>query len=137
MKRERPKISESEARSAVAGAGTHAGGQCRSDIVITMRRIDRLALDRSVLSEFCARHRIHRLLLFGSVLHGDDRPDSDLDLLVEFEEGARVGLIGLATMQLELSHLLGRNVDLRTPGELSRYFRDRVLSEAEVQYARS
>jgi hypothetical protein len=97
----------------------------------------RLPLDRTVVSEFCGRHRIRRLSLFGSVLHGDDRPDSDLDLLVEFEEGARVGFIGLATMQIELSRLLGRNVDLRTPSELSRYFRDRVLAEAEVQYARS
>ena len=95
------------------------------------------ALDRTIVSEFCGRHHIRRLSLFGSLLHGDDRPNSDLDLLVEFEEGARVGLIGLATMQLELSRLLGRNVDLRTPAELSRYFRERVLAEAEVQYSRS
>jgi uncharacterized protein len=92
-------------------------------------------LDRGVISEFCRQRRIRRLSLFGSVLHGDDRPDSDLDLLVEFEPGARVGLIGLASMQIELSDLPGRRVDLRTPEELSRYFRDRVLTEAELQYA--
>ncbi len=93
-------------------------------------------LDRDVIAEFCRRHRIRRLALFGSVLHGDDRPDSDLDLLVEFEAGAQVGFIGLAAMQIELSELLGRSVDLWTPSELSHYFRDRVLAEAEVQYAR-
>ena len=94
-------------------------------------------LDRGIIAEFCQRHRIRRLALFGSVLHGDERPDSDIDLLVEFEPEARVGLIGLASIQLELSQLLGRPVDLRTASELSRYFRDRVLAEAEVQYARS
>jgi predicted nucleotidyltransferase len=97
----------------------------------------RSVLDRDVVAEFCRRHRIQRLALFGSVLHGDDRTDSDLDLLVEFEPGVRVGLIGLASMEIELSNMLGRTVDLRTPGELSRYFRDRVLAEGEVQYVRS
>ena len=94
-------------------------------------------LDRDLLAGFCRRHRIRRLALFGSVLHGDNRPDSDIDLLVEFEPGARVGFVGLATIQLELSKLLGRSVDLRTANELSRYFRDSVLAEAEVQYASS
>ncbi len=88
-----------------------------------------------MLGEFCRRHGIRRLALFGSVLHGNDGPDSDLDLLVEFEPGVRIGFVGLASLQLELSQLLGRNVDLRTPAELSRYFRARVLAEAEVQYA--
>jgi uncharacterized protein len=95
----------------------------------------RITLDREVLADFCRRRRIRRLALFGSVLHGDDRPDSDLDLLVEFEPGVSMGFVGLASMQLELSALLGRKVDLRTPNELSRYFRDRVLAEAEVQFA--
>lgn len=95
----------------------------------------RTVLDRAVLGEFCRRHGIRRLALFGSVLHGNDGPDSDLDLLVEFEPGVRIGFVGLASLQLELSQLLGRNVDLRTPAELSRYFRARVLAEAEVQYA--
>jgi hypothetical protein len=94
-------------------------------------------LDRELLADFCRRHQIRRLALFGSVLHGDHRPDSDIDLLVEFEPGVRIGFVGLASIQLELSKLLGRNVDLRTASELSRYFRDSVLAEAEVQYASS
>ncbi|MFH1177476.1 MAG: nucleotidyltransferase family protein [Acidobacteriota bacterium] len=94
-------------------------------------------LDRALLADFCCRNQIRRLALFGSVLHGDDRPGSDLDLLVEFEADARIGLIRLASIQNELSELLGRDVDLRTPNELSRYFRSHILAEAEVQYART
>jgi predicted nucleotidyltransferase len=93
-----------------------------------------LNLDRRAVADFCKRHHITRLALFGSVLHGEDRPESDIDMLVDFEPGHAVGLIRLATMELELSRLVGRKVDLRTPAELSRYFRDRVLAEAEVQY---
>jgi uncharacterized protein len=78
---------------------------------------------------------IRRLSLFGSVLRDDFGPESDVDVLVEFEEGVRVGLLGLAAMELELSEMLGRRADLRTPGDLSRYFRDQVLRSAEVQYA--
>ena len=63
------------------------------------------------------------------------RPDSDVDVLVEFEPEARVGFFALARMEMELSELLGHRVDLNTPGFLSRYFRDQVLEEAEVQYA--
>jgi predicted nucleotidyltransferase len=95
----------------------------------------RLGLPRDELADFCRRNHIRRLSLFGSVLHGDDRPDSDVDLLVEFEPGHVPGLIRLAGMELELGELLGRKVDLRTPNDLSRYFRDEVLGEAEVQYA--
>jgi len=73
--------------------------------------------------------------LFGSVLREDFGPDSNLDVLVEFEPGQSVGLIRLAGMQIELSDILGRKVDLRTPGDLSRYFRQEVLDSAEVQYA--
>jgi hypothetical protein len=70
------------------------------------------------------------------VLKGTARPDSDVDLLVEFEPGASPGLLGIAAMEEELSRLLdGRRVDLRTPADLSRYFRDAVLREAAVQYA--
>jgi hypothetical protein len=97
--------------------------------------IPALAVDRRRLEEFCRRHHIRRLSVFGSVLHGDARPDSDLDLLVEFEPGHAVGLIRLAGIQLELSTLLGRPVDLRTPRDLSRYFRAHVLAEAEVLVA--
>ncbi len=91
--------------------------------------------ERSRLKEFCRRHHIRRLSVFGSVLHGNARPDSDLDLLVEFEPGHLVGLIRMAGIQLELSRLLGRPVDLRTPEDLSRYFRAEVVAEAEVLVA--
>ena len=83
---------------------------------------------------FCRRHHIRRLALFGSVLREDFRPDSDVDLLVEFVPDAHVGLIRLAGIEEELSQLLGRKADLRTAAELSRYFRDEVLKTAEVQY---
>ncbi len=91
-------------------------------------------ISRDRIAEFCRRHRIKKLSLFGSILRDDFRSDSDVDVLVEFESGARVGLIRLAGIEIELSELLGRRVDLNTPGFLSRYYRDRVLAEAEVQY---
>lgn len=84
------------------------------------------------MAEFCRRHRIRKLAFFGSVLRDDFGPASDVDVLVEFESGARVGLIRLAGIENELSELLGRKVDLNTPGCLSPYFRDEVLREAEV-----
>lgn len=97
----------------------------------------RLMLDEATLARFCARHHIRRLALFGSVLKGVDRPDSDVDLLVEFEPGQEPGLLALADMEAELSAALGgRPVDLRTPQDLSRYFRDEVIRTAEVQYPR-
>ena len=94
-----------------------------------------IRLPRDILAEFCRRHHIRRLSLFGSALHGNLTPESDLDLLVEFEPGHTPGLLGMARLERELSALLGRKVDLRTPGDLSRYFREEVLREAEVQYA--
>ncbi len=96
-----------------------------------------LEIDREALAEFCKRHRITKLSLFGSVLREDFGPDSDVDVLVEFEAGAVVGLIKLAGIEMELAELLGlgRSVDLRTPQDLSRYFRDEVVASAEVQYA--
>ncbi|HFD40159.1 MAG TPA: nucleotidyltransferase [Anaerolineae bacterium] len=93
----------------------------------------RIEIPLEEIEAFCRRNRIRRLALFGSALHGDFGPDSDLDILVEFEPGARVGLRFFAFEQ-ELSDLLGRKVDLNTPGFLSRYFRDQVLAEAETLY---
>ena len=88
------------------------------------------------LAKFCRRHQIRTLSLFGSVLREDFRPDSDIDVLVEFEDGHAPGLLGIARMERELSEILGgRRVDLRTPEDLSRYFRQEVLAKAEVQYA--
>lgn len=97
----------------------------------------RLNLDAATLAHFCEQHHIRRLALFGSVLKGTDQPNSDVDLLVEFESDGIPSLFGIVAMEDELSTLLGgRRVDLRTPGDLSRYFRDEVLRTAEVQYAR-
>lgn len=98
--------------------------------------MNHLPVSEEQLAEFCRKHHIRRLSLFGSTLKGTARPDSDVDLLVEFEPGEGPGLIGLACMEEELSSTLGgRKVDLRTPKELSRYFRDEVLRSAEVLYA--
>ncbi len=93
----------------------------------------RIDIPRERIAEFCRRNHIRRLALFGSVLRDDFRADSDVDVLVEFEPGTRVGL-RFFDMQLELSEILGRKVDLNTIGFLSRYFRDKVLAEAEAQY---
>lgn len=92
-----------------------------------------LALPRDRIVEFCRRHHIRRLALFGSVLRDDFSADSDIDVLVEFDPEHIPGLAFFA-MQRELADILGRTVDLNTPQELSRYFRDEVLSEAEVIY---
>lgn len=95
-----------------------------------------LLISPDELAQFCRSHHIRWLALFGSVLNGTARPDSDIDLLVEFEPGFEPGLIGLAALAEELSARLGgRKVDLRTPRELSRYFRDEILQTAEVHYA--
>jgi predicted nucleotidyltransferase len=96
----------------------------------------KVRLPRDKIADFCRRHHIRKLAVFGSVLHGDSRPDSDLDVLVEFEAGHVPGLAFFG-MEQELSELLGRKVDLNTPQFLSPYFRDEVLAEAEVQYAAS
>ena len=94
-----------------------------------------LELDHERIAEFCRRNHIRKLSLFGSVLSYDFRADSDVDILVEFEPGYRVGLIRMAAIENELSQIVGRKVDMRTPQDLSRYFRDKVVSAAEVQYA--
>ena len=96
----------------------------------------RLFPDSDALAQLCRKHRIKGLSLFGSVLKGTAEPDSDVDLLVEFEPGATPGFFGMVAIEEELSELLGgRTVDLRTAPELSRYFREQVLREAKVQYA--
>jgi predicted nucleotidyltransferase len=96
----------------------------------------RLAITDEQLARFCRQQHIRRLSLFGSTLAGTARPESDIDLLVEFEPGREPGLLGLALMEAELAAMLGgKKVDLRTPQDLSRYFRDQVLRAAEVQYA--
>jgi predicted nucleotidyltransferase len=93
-----------------------------------------ILISQAQLADFCRRNQIRRLSLFGSVLRDDFGPASDVDVLVEFNSNARVGLMRLAGMEIELGEMLGRQVDLNTPGFLSDYFRDEVLAEAEVQY---
>ncbi len=96
---------------------------------------DCLFHDASALEAVCRRGHIRRLSLFGSTLNGTAGPDSDVDLLVEFEQGEAPGLLGLGRITAELSDFLGgRPVDLRTPQDLSRYFRDEVVRIAEAQY---
>lgn len=92
-----------------------------------------VTLPQAEVAAFCRRHHIRKLALFGSVLRDDFTPESDVDVLVEFEPGHTPGLTFFA-MQDELSALLGRKVDLNTPGFLSQYFRDEVLDEAQPIY---
>lgn len=87
------------------------------------------------LADYCRRNHVQRLSLFGSCLSGEAHAGSDLDLLVEFKSQAQVGLFQMAQMEIDLTEMLGRKVDLRTAQELSRYFREQVKAEAEVMYA--
>lgn len=93
-----------------------------------------IRLDEDVLARLCRRHGIRRLSLFGSALRDELGPDSDIDLLVEFEPGHAPGLLGISGIELEFEDLLERRVDLRTPADLSRYFRDAVTAEARPLY---
>lgn len=101
---------------------------------ITVAGQTRLGLSPAEIAAFCRRHHIRKLSLFGSTLRDDFGPASDLDLLVEFEPGQTVGFLKLAALEIELSEMVGRKVDLRTSAELSRYFRQEVMAGAEVQY---
>lgn len=98
---------------------------------------ERPHIPKNLIEEFCRKHHIRKLSIFGSYLREEFGPESDIDFLVEFEDGHTPGYFELAGMEEELSDLLGGcKTDLRTPQELSRYFRDKVMAEAEVQYAR-
>jgi len=92
-------------------------------------------IPHDAVTDFCRRHLIARLSLFGSVLRDDFSPASDLDVLVEFAPDHAPGYLAFAGMQMELSELLRRRVDLRTPDDLSRYFRDEVLQQATLIHA--
>lgn len=94
-----------------------------------------IALAQADLAPICRRHGIRRLSLFGSVLAGTARPDSDVDLLVEFEPGRSPGLLGISAIEIELGEMLGKKVDLRTAADLSPHFRDEVVNKARVAYA--
>ena len=94
-----------------------------------------VTVDRVRLAEFCRRNHVRRLSFFGSVLGAGFRPDSDVDVLVEFEPEHVPGLLTLAGLEIELSELLGRKADVRTAEDLSRYFRDEVVATAQLLYA--
>jgi uncharacterized protein len=98
----------------------------------------KIKIPQADMADFCQRYHIRKLALFGSVLRDDFQPDSDIDVLVEFEPGHVPGFIRLAGIELALSELLGRRkVDMNTPMGLSPYFRDEVLAEAELCYAQA
>ena len=96
----------------------------------------KIQVPRQKLEAFCKKNHIRKLAFFGSVLREDFKPDSDIDVLVEFERGRTPGL-AFFSMQNELSEILGRKVDLNTPGFLSKYFREQVMREAKVQYVKA
>lgn len=91
-------------------------------------------MPKEALIAFCERNHIRRLSVFGSAIRGELRAESDLDILVEFEPDHTPGLFSVIRMEMELSETLGRKVDLRTPDDLSQYFRDEVMANAELQY---
>lgn len=99
--------------------------------------LDRLPqISNNTFADICRRYKIRTLSLFGSILGSEfNAESSDVDVLVEFESDARIGYLGMAQIEAELSEILGRRVDLRTPSELSRYFRSDVLASARVLYA--
>ncbi|MGB3494952.1 MAG: nucleotidyltransferase family protein [Elainellaceae cyanobacterium] len=92
-----------------------------------------IPIPQAPIAEFCQQHHIRQLALFGSILRDDFTPQSDIDILVQFEPGHTPGF-AFIDLQDQLSELLGRTVDLNTPQDLSRYFRDQVIAEAEVIY---
>ena len=95
-------------------------------------------ITKEQIADFCEKNQIRKFAFYGSVLREDFRPDSDVDVLIELEPNHTIGLFGIAQMEIDLSELMGgRKVDLRTPQDLSKYFRDKVLAEALVQYERN
>ncbi len=94
-----------------------------------------IQIDGEQIAAFCRKHYITKLAFFGSVLTDRFGPDSDVDVLVEFDSEHIPGLIALSGMERELSQILGRKADMRTPNDLSRYFRDEVIRGAITQYA--
>lgn len=100
----------------------------------TLADPSRIGMPEREIEELCRRHGIQRLSFYGSILRDDFGPESDVDILVEFEPGRVPSLMRMVELELELSEMLGRKVDLRTPAELSRHFREQVLREADPRY---
>ena len=100
-----------------------------------MSKKNKVDLPENQIADFCQKNHIYKLAIFGSVLKEDFHTESDIDFLVEFEKGHTPGFIRLADMEIELSKLLGgKKVDIRTPEDLSKYFRYEVISSSEVKY---
>ncbi|GMU94089.1 MAG: hypothetical protein AMXMBFR4_31470 [Candidatus Hydrogenedentota bacterium] len=97
--------------------------------------INGVTFPTAALAEICRRYGVERLSLFGSILGDGFSEASDVDILVEYKPDTRIGLIGMANMEADLSEAIGRRVDLRTPGDLSHYFREKVISNARVLHA--
>lgn len=97
--------------------------------------VNGVSIPQALIAEFCRRHRVHRLSLFGSVLTDRFTPQSDLDVLIEFEAGATPGLIAFAGLALELEAIFGRTVDLRMPEDLSPHFRDAAVRGSKLLHA--
>jgi hypothetical protein len=96
----------------------------------------RVNLKKEQIAEFCKKNHIKKFAFFGSVLRDDFRPDSDIDILIDLDYSVPIGLMEIAGMEIELSKMIGREVDLSTPEDLSDYFRNKVLAQAEVLYER-
>ncbi len=111
----------------------HADDTVAEESTVQRRIAERLRVPKETVADFCRKHRIRRLGLFGSVLREDFAPDSDIDVLVEFEDGHTPGLAFFG-MEIELSELLGRKVDFLTAGFVNRRFRDKVLNDAVPVY---
>ena len=103
---------------------------------VKMAEFHGISIDKNVIASFCKKNGIRKLSLFGSILRDDFGPDSDIDVIVEFEEGRKIGYFELFDIEENLSQLYGgRKVDVRTPADLSRYFRKEVMNKAVIQYA--
>jgi uncharacterized protein len=102
--------------------------------VFEMNRTLAINLPYEKITAFCQQNAIAKLSLFGSILRNDFNAESDVDMLVEFIPGNKITYFDLAGMEIELTEIVGQKVDLRTPGELSRYFRQNVIESAQTIY---
>jgi len=98
---------------------------------------ERINITDKQIEDFCKQNHIRKFAFYGSILRDDFGQDSDIDILVDFDSEQPIGLMKMARMEIELSEMLGRKVDLRTPEDLSKYFRDKVVSGAEIRYERN
>lgn len=103
-----------------------------------MTQTSRIPIPYKEIAAFCRKYHIRSLALFGSILREDFTPESDIDILIEFEEGKTPGFFTILTMEEELSDIFGgKKIDIRTPEDLSRHFRDDVINSCEVCYKAS